>query len=173
MPLLLFTYFFLSSIAAKTLTGLDCIYEYHGGRLIRSRNCLPFMSTWVHLWVFGEVRIANIFLVFCVILLCVFTLLVPYNDVRYDFRIKTMLGLSLPPLVCRRLIYFICVCLRIVVSNTYCVVFLVLFVFVLCIEYPMLPVSLDCPFLIASPVFSKVYLLSLRSLRRTLKDIVP
>jgi hypothetical protein len=34
-------------------------------------------------------------------------------------------------------------CLRIVVSNTYCVVFL------FCLSYPMLPVSLDCPFLIA------------------------
>jgi len=38
-----------------------------------------------------------------------------------------------------------------VVSNTYCVVF-VLFVLVL------LPVSLDCPFLIAPSVFSNVYL---------------
>jgi len=36
-------------------------------------------------------------------------------------------------------------CLRIVVSNTYCVVFL----FCLSSSYPMLPVSLDCPFLIA------------------------
>jgi hypothetical protein len=34
-------------------------------------------------------------------------------------------------------------CSRIVVSNTYCVVFL------FCLSYPMLPVSLDCPFLIA------------------------
>jgi len=37
-----------------------------------------------------------------------------------------------------------------VVSNTYCVVFLVLFVFVLWLVYPMLPVSeisiLDCNF---------------------------
>ena len=31
------------------------------------------------------------------------------------------------------------------------------FVF-LCLVYPMLPVSLDCPFLIASSVFSNVYL---------------
>jgi len=65
------------------------------------------------------------------------------------------------------LIYVICVCLRIVVSNTYCVVFLfclssssvlcmvvsntycvvffVLFVFVLCLVYPRLPVSRDYP----------------------------
>jgi len=46
--------------------------------------------------------------------------------------------------------YFICVCLRIVVSNTYCVVF---FCFVcLRLECPMLTVSLDCPFLIAPSV---------------------
>jgi hypothetical protein len=48
----------------------------------------------------------------------------------------------------------ICVCLRIVVSNTYCV--FVLFCFSSsCV--PMLPVSLDCPFLIAPSVFSNVY----------------
>jgi hypothetical protein len=52
-------------------------------------------------------------------------------------------------------IYVICVCLHIVVSNTYCVVFL----FCLpssCVPY-MSPVSLDCHFLIASSLFSNVY----------------
>jgi hypothetical protein len=47
------------------------------------------------------------------------------TDVCYDYRIKTMFSSSLPPVVCRRahcLIYVICVCFRIVVSNTYCVV---------------------------------------------------
>ena len=33
------------------------------------------------------------------------------------------------------------------------VVFFALFVFILCVVYPMLPVSLDCPFLIAPSVF--------------------
>ena len=64
-----------------------------------------------------------IFLVFCVVLVCVFTLLVPCCDVRYDFRMKTIFGSSLPPVV-----YVICVCLHIMVS------FLVLFVFVLCTQ---------------------------------------
>ena len=41
-------------------------------------------------------------LVFCVVLLCVFTFLVPCCDAGYDFRIKTMFGFSLPPVVCRR-----------------------------------------------------------------------
>ena len=63
------------------------------------------------------------------------------------------------------LIYVICVCLRKVVSNTYCVVFLFFvfdFVFVFCfflrLVYPMLPVSQDCPILIAPSVFSNVHL---------------
>ena len=55
-----------------------------------------------------------------------------------------MFGSSLAPLVCRYdgscLIYVICVCLSVVVSNTYCVVFL------FCLSSSMLAVSLDCPF---------------------------
>ena len=38
-------------------------------------------------------------LVFCVVLLCVFTFSVPY--ICYDFRINMMFGSSLPPVVCR------------------------------------------------------------------------
>jgi len=93
-----------------------------------------------------------IVLVFCVVLLCVSTFWVPCCDVRYDFRIKTMYGSSSPPVVCWRahvlftlfvsvclvftsgcllegscLIYVICVCMRIVLSDTYCVVLFVLF----------------------------------------------
>ena len=68
-----------------------------------------------------------------------------------------MFGSSLPSFVCRGLcfIYVICVCLRIVVSNRYCVV--LLFVFRRLV-YPMLQVSMDCPFLISPLVFSNVYL---------------
>jgi hypothetical protein len=43
-----------------------------------------------------------IFLVFCVVLLCVFTFWVPCCDVRYYFRIQTMFGSFLPPVVCSR-----------------------------------------------------------------------
>ena len=39
-----------------------------------------------------------------------------------------------------------------VVSNTYCVVYFALFVFVLCLVYPTLPVSLDCPIFITPSV---------------------
>ena len=51
-------------------------------------------------------------------------------DVRYDFHIKAMIVSSLSPVVCRMtqcLIPVICVCLRIVMSNTHCVVFLLCF----------------------------------------------
>ena len=50
----------------------------------------------------------------------------------------------------------ICVCLRIVVSNTFVLCFCFVFLRLL---YPLLPVSLDCPFLIALSVFSNVFFL--------------
>jgi len=67
---------------------------------------------------------------------------------------QTLFGSSLSPVVCGRamLYLFNFFCLRIAVSNTYCVVFL------FCV---LLPVSLDCPFLIARSVFSNVYLCKL------------
>ena len=49
--------------------------------------------------------------------------------------------------------FVICVCLCIVVSCTYWVVFLLYF---LCLVY-LLPISLDCSFLIAPLVYSNVY----------------
>jgi hypothetical protein len=52
-----------------------------------------------------------------------------------------MFGSFIPPVVCGRVhacfVYVICVCLHIVVSNTYCVVFL--FMFFLRLPYHMLP----------------------------------
>ena len=64
------------------------------------------------------------------------------------------------------LIYIICVCLRIVMSNIYRVgVFSPFFRLV----YPMLSVSLPCPFLISPSVFSKVYLTLIKIIRKTLK----
>jgi len=106
---------------------------------------------------FGGVRIAQFFS-FLLLSYYVSTCCVPWCDVRYDFHIKTMLG-SLPRVVCigfMSFLRYVCVCLRIVVSNTYCVVFFCLFVF--CFVYPILPVSLDYPLFIAPVVFSDVYL---------------
>ena len=39
---------FLSSITAKTATGLNCIYEYNDGCLLRSGKGLTFASNWIH-----------------------------------------------------------------------------------------------------------------------------
>ena len=60
--------------------------------------------------------------------------------------------------------YVICLCLRIVVSITYCVVFLFVFA---CFVYHMLP---DCPFLIAPSVFSNVCLLKIFGCSKTKQD---
>ena len=71
------------------------------------------------------IRVVYIFSLLCVVLVCVFTFWIPCCNVRLDFCIKTMFDSSLLPAVCRRA-YIRYMCLRIVVSNTFC------FVFVLC-----------------------------------------
>jgi hypothetical protein len=72
----------------------------HGGCYIRTRNCLPFASTWLY-----------------------------------------------PRFVCR---------VHVAYHLIFCAVFFFLLVFVLFLVCPMLPMSVDCPFVIA--VFYKVYL---------------
>jgi len=46
--------------------------------------------------------------------------------------------------------------LLLLIFLVFCVVFFALFAFVLCLVYLMLPVSLDCPFLISPSGFSNV-----------------
>ena len=73
-----------------------------------------------------------IFVIFCVVLLCVFTFWVPRCDVRYDFGIKTMFGSSFPQVVCRRVhVLFTYLCLF-TCSNNHHILCSVLFVFVFC-----------------------------------------
>jgi hypothetical protein len=80
------------------------------------------------------------------------------SEHRDVYRIQMMFGSSLPSFVCRRthalctLFVFVCVwwCPTHILL-CYCYVFHRL-------VYPMLPVSLECPFLIAPSVFSNVYL---------------
>ena len=129
------------------------IYEYF--YILRNffNPCIPFN---------GGVLVAHVFLVFCVLLLCVLTFLIPCCDVRYDFRIVTMFGSSLPPVVCRRVgfmsnLRYLCLLRHSSIQHILCCV---LFVIVLCLVYLVLPVSLDGSFVIASSVFSNVYLLS-------------
>ena len=60
---------------------------------------------------------------------CVFTFWVLCCDVLHDFHTKTMFGSSLPPVVGRRpyVLFMLFVFACVVVSNTYCVVFLFCF----------------------------------------------
>ena len=73
---------------------------------------------------------------------------VPYCDVRYDFRIDDVQFVFTSSCLWEGscFIYVICVCLRILVSNTYCAVFL------FCLSSSCVPYvasfSLDCPFFI-------------------------
>ena len=67
-----------------------------------------------------------------------------------------MLGSSLPSVVCRRapiLFTFLCFCLCIMVSSTYCVVFLFCFSRLV---FTMFPISLDYPFVFVPSEFSDV-----------------
>jgi len=83
----------------------------------------------------------TIILICCVVLLCVLTFWGPCCNVRYDLRMKTMFGSSLPPVGCGKvhvLFTLFVVCLRVVMSDMCCVVFL--FFFVLC--------ALCCQFLL-------------------------
>ena len=98
---------------------------------------------------FGGIRVA-IFLVFCIVLLCVFTFLLPCCDIHYDSCIKTMFGSSLPPVVCRRVhdLFTLFVFTHSGAQHLLYGVF-AFFVFVLCVVHP---VSLDCSFLIASSI---------------------
>jgi hypothetical protein len=82
-------------------------------------------------------------------------LLVTCYDVRYEFRIKTMFGSSLPPVVSKKgglMSYLRCLfllahrCVQHILCCMFCFVCLRL-------VYNMLPVSQDCPFL----VFSNIY----------------
>ena len=95
----------------------------------------------------------------CVFLLRVFTFLISCCDVRYYFRIKRMFGSSLPPVVCRRAHVFFTL---LVDLNGVCVCVCLNVCLFVCrrLVYPILPVSLNCPFLIAPSVFSNVYISS-------------
>ena len=96
---------------------------------------------WIHEFTPGFLvgSVLLTFLVFCFVLLCVFTFWVPCCNVCYDFRIQRTICSSLPPVVCRTAhvlftLYKKCMFwLRMMVSNTYCV--FVLFVLVLCTLY--------------------------------------
>jgi hypothetical protein len=97
-----------------------------------------------------------ILFLFCVVLLCVSNFWVPCYDVRYDFRINNDVRSVFTSSCLLEGSCLICVSLRIMVSNTYCVMFLFCLtsLCVLCIQCFQF---LHYPFLIAPSVFSNVY----------------
>jgi hypothetical protein len=111
--------------------------------------CQDFYRTWLYIWVTRRVSYKKQELrtlcehlsshpVFWCCSSFQFFVLSNYLSLRSQFRdvmsvtisaLKTMFGSSLPPVVCRThvlFIYVICVSLRVMVANTYCVVFLIL-----------------------------------------------
>ena len=118
---------------------------------------MPFPSTWVHPRFFVGF-VLFIFLVICVVLLCVFTVFLPCCDGRYDFRIKRFsVRIYLQLFVGGLMSYlrYLCLFAHSGVQHILCCVF-VLFFFVLCI--------LCCQFLwivyfwLPPSVFSNLYL---------------
>ena len=104
----------------------------------------PF-HTWVHPRFFGGVHVPHLFrFLLCCPIMCLYVrssvlwwpLRFPHkNDVRFVFYLQLLVGELMSYL--RYLCLFAC-------NGVFFVLF---FVFVLCLAYPMLPVSLDCPFL--------------------------
>ena len=113
-------------------------------------------SNSVYLVFVGGVRVAHFFHSFFVLY---------YYDFRVViFSIKTMFGSSLPPVVCKKrevcvgggimsYLRYLCLFAHSWVQQILCCVFVSLG-----LVYPMLPVSTDCPFLVAPSVFSNVNL---------------
>ena len=80
-------------------------------------------------------------------------------DVRYEFRIETIFVRLYPQLFVGGLmsyLHYLCFWACSGVQHILCCVF-VLFVFVLCLMYPMLPISLDCNYFYFPSVFSNVF----------------
>jgi hypothetical protein len=104
----------------------------------------------------------------CVCLRMVMSIILSYQMfIRSEFRVvmsATMFRSSLSPVVWGLVSYLHYLCLFAYSGVQHilrCGFFF--FVFVLCLVYPMLPVSLDCSFLIASSVFSNGYFLKLKN----------
>ena len=95
---------------------------------------------------------SSFYFVLCCAIMCLYVLSsVLWCPLRFPH--KAMLGLSLLPVVCRR----VHVLFALIVFFAYSGVQHILCCVFLHIMYPMLTVSLDCPFLIVPSVFSNAY----------------
>ena len=130
------------------------VVSYKKQELLTHREHL---SSPLVLWWF---RIAHLLSFLCCLIMCFY---VPRCDVRYDFRIKTMLDSSLPPVVCRRahvlfvlfspakhrVLFYLCYLCLFPHKCSMHIVLYFCFVF-LRLVYPILPLSLNCPFFLLS-----------------------
>ena len=93
-------------------------------QILPCNKALLFASTWVNPQFISAVRIAyNLFL--CCPIICLYILSsVLWRPLRFPH--KNDVWFVLPPALCRKVhvLLIMCVCLRIAMSNTYCVVFL-------------------------------------------------
>ena len=104
----------------------------------------------IHIYTFLVGSVLILFLVFCVVFL-VRSVLILFLVFCVVFLVGSVLLLFL--VFC---VVFL-VMSTLLISLVFCVVFFVLFVFVLCPVNLMLPVSLDCPFLVTPAAFSTVF----------------
>ena len=106
---------------------------------LRSVSCVPNVSS------FSGLSILHCPSYLFVFVMC---LVYPMFPVSLDcpFFIAPQFCLSSSCVLCAQCFQFLWIVHS---SLVFCVVFCVLFVFVLCLVYPMFPVSLDCPFFIA------------------------
>ena len=125
--------FVLKTVDFSTYKRTVCIFQIAFLNLFRlSSNsiiaCKEGVGAYILLWflyMFAKSDVQN------VVISNIFPFCIPCCHVRYDFRYKTTFGWSRPSVVCRRahVLFTLSVfALWIVVSNTYCVLFL----FVLC-----------------------------------------
>ena len=115
---------FLPLSQPRFLSNLTVYLNNTAGVLYEEETGYPSWAPEFTARLFSGVFVAQ-FLVLCVVLLCVLTFYVPCCEIRYVFRIKTMFGcLCVGGSLTN---YDICVYLHIMVSNTYCVVFLFCF----------------------------------------------
>ena len=113
---------FLPLSLTRLWSDLTVLNEYLGIRKVQERGTAYFSRAPVSTPGFCGVRVVLCFS-FCVVPLCVFTFRVQCFYVRCEFHI-TLCSVRLYIQEGSCLICAICVCLHIVVPNTYCVVFL-------------------------------------------------